>query len=136
MALAHPPVTAASSERWEEGHDLTSASGFLPLHCAFWGFGAWERKRRELQGHPEVFLFTPASAKAALSSHFFPVIFFFSCFSADKLTLISNEEIMPQEGQELEISGVPFSSPMPGLELSFTPGRKSPLSPISLLISF
>lgn len=74
--------------------------------------------------------------KAVQNNLFFTVIFFFFYFSADKMTRISNKEIISQEGQELEISSVPFTSPLLGPELAFISGRKTLLSPISPLISF
>lgn len=57
------------------------ANGFFPLYCRFWGFMAWEKKGKELQGYPEVFLFTPESTESSAEQQVFSVIFFPLFFS-------------------------------------------------------
>lgn len=41
---------------------------------------AWEKKGKELQGYPEVFLFTPESTKSSAEQSFFYSNFFFLLF--------------------------------------------------------
>lgn len=115
MALAHPPVTATSSERWEDR--------FAYMSVNVWGFfyfpvlqdfgDSWHGRRRGAFLFSRSFSLLHLKAPKAAQNNlfFFSNFFFFSYYSADKMTLISNKEIISQEGRELEISSVPFTSP-------------------------